>query len=109
MGRSFYNHPLKKAQEEGYFKPIKFEKIYEYNTKNKDRALAEKGIEQLRLDKQNYAHILLARVGTKKRADEVFEIYNEYSPEFRVVKIHSVWVLENRKKFKEKLSDWKLT
>lgn len=88
-GKIIYTYPLKKAQQEGYFKPIRFQKIYEYNNQNKDRALAEKGIEQLRLDKQSYPHVLLARVGTKKRADEVFEIYNGYNAEFKVVKIHS--------------------
>jgi len=96
-GKIIYNYPLKKAQLEGYFKPINFKKIYEYSTSNKDRALAEKGIEQLRLDKQTFRHILLARVGTKDRADSVFEIYNQFSPEFRVVKIHSgVGVREKR-------------
>ncbi|MFX8813153.1 hypothetical protein ABTM61_19700, partial [Acinetobacter baumannii] len=58
-GKIIYNYPLKKAQLEGYFKPINFKKIYEYSTSNKDRALAEKGIEQLRLDKQTFQHILL--------------------------------------------------
>ncbi|MBN2776909.1 MAG: DEAD/DEAH box helicase family protein [Bacteroidales bacterium] len=88
-GKIIYNYPLKKAQQEGYFKPINFQKIYEYNNQTKDRVLAEKGIHHLRIDKQDYPHILLARVGTKKRANEVFEIYNAYSSEFRVVKIHS--------------------
>jgi superfamily II DNA or RNA helicase len=88
-GKIIYNYPLRKAQLEGYFKPINFIKIYEYSTSNKDIALAEKGVEQLRLDKQTYQHILLARVGTKARGDLVIEIYNQYSPEFRVVKIHS--------------------
>lgn len=86
-GKIIYNYPLRKAQQEGYFKAINFLKIYEYS--NKDRSLAEKGINQLRIDKQRYPHILLARVSNKKRADEVFEIYNEYSSEFRVVKIYS--------------------
>lgn len=86
-GKIIYNYPLRRAQQEGYFKAINFQKIYEYN--NKDRALAEKGIAQLRIDKQSYPHILLARVSNKKRADEVFEIYNEYSPEFSIVKIYS--------------------
>lgn len=102
-GKIIYTYPLKKAQEEGYFKPIKFEKIYEYNTKNKDRALAEKGIEQLRLDKQSYTHIMLARVGTKKRADEVFEIYNENSPEFRVVKIYSGMGIRESKEIQRRI------
>ena len=87
-GKIIYNFPLKKAQEEGYFKPISFISIYEYSSSRKDKAIAEKGVEQLRIDKQNYPHILLARVGTKKRAEEVYEIYKEYE-EFRVVRIHS--------------------
>lgn len=102
-GKIIYTYPLKRAQEEGYFKPIRFEKIYEYNTKNKDRALAQKGIEQLRLDKQNYPHILLARVGTKKRADEVFDIYDEYSSEFRVVKIYSGLGVRESKEIQRKI------
>jgi len=87
-GKIIYNYPLRKAQEEGYFKAINFIKIYEYSTPKMDIAIAERAVEQLRADKQNYPHILLARVGTQKRADEVFEIYNQYE-EFRVVKIHS--------------------
>ncbi len=88
-GKIIYNYPLRKAQEEGYFKPINFVKIYEYSTPKMDSAIASRAVEQLRNDKQNYAHILLARVATQKRADEVFEIYSQYSDEFRVVKIHS--------------------
>ncbi len=87
-GKIIYNFPLKKAQEEGYFKPINFVSIYEYSTSQKDIAIAEKGIEQLRIDKERFPHILLARVGTKKRAEEVYEIYKKYE-EFRVVRIHS--------------------
>lgn len=102
-GKIIYTYPLKKAQEEGYFKPIKFEKIYEYNTKIRDKALAEKGIEKLRLDKQNYPHLLLARVGTRKRADQVYEIYQEYSSEFRVVKIYSGMGANKAKEIQRKI------
>lgn len=86
-GKIIYNYPLRKAQVEGYFKPITFKKIYEYS--NKDYQLAKVGIEQLRADKANYQHILLARVGSKHRANEVYEIYKKYESEFRIVKIHS--------------------
>lgn len=88
-GKIIYNYPLRKAQEEGYFKAIDFIKIYEYSTPKMDSAIALRAVEQLRNDKQHYPHILLARVGTQKRADEVFKIYSQYSDEFRVVKIHS--------------------
>lgn len=100
-GKIIYNYPLRKAQAEGYFKPITFQKIYEYS--NKDSALAQKGIEQLRIDKISYSHILLARVGKKERANEVFEIYKQYEPEFRVVKIHSGLTSKEKKDAQQKI------
>lgn len=104
-GKIIFSYPLRKAQEEGYFKPIRFQKIYEYSSKNKDRALADKGVEQLREDKQKYPHILLARVGSKRRADEVFEIYNEYSDEFRVVRIYSGLGVRESKEIQRQIVD----
>lgn len=88
-GKIIFNYPLRKAQEEGYFKKIDFIKLHHYgNQAEKDAKIAETAINQLKLDKGKYPHILLARVGTTKRANEVFEIYKQYS-EFRVVRIHS--------------------
>jgi superfamily II DNA or RNA helicase len=88
-GKIIYNYPLRKAQQEGYFKPINFIKLFQYgNQSEKDTAIADKAIQQLRIDKQKFPHILLARVGTTKRTEEVYEIYKKYT-EFRVVKIHS--------------------
>lgn len=102
-GKIIYSYPLKKAQQEGYFKPINFQKIYEYVTPEKDKALALKGIEQLRKDKQTYKHILLARVATTKRAEEVYEIYNQYKNEFTVVRIHSSLGARERKEIHNKI------
>jgi superfamily II DNA or RNA helicase len=88
-GKIIFNYPLRKAQEEGYFKKIDFIKLHQYgNQIEKDKEIAETAIKQLRKDKAQFPHILLARVGTTKRANEVFEIYKLYD-EFRVVKIHS--------------------
>lgn len=83
-----YSYPLKKAQKEGYFKQIKLIPISEYNEKIADKAIAEKAIEILREDRKKYPHILLARVSSKKRADEVFAIYQECK-DFNVAKIYS--------------------
>lgn len=88
-GKIIYNYPLKKAQEEKYFKPIKFEPIYEYNDNIADIKLAEIGIKTLLDDKLNYKHILLARVKTQQRADEVFEIYRKLNSTLRIEKIYS--------------------
>lgn len=78
-GKIVFNFSLKKAQEQGYFKPIKFLPIREYDFKKADKLIAEKAIEQLQNDiKDGFDHILMARCETKPRAEEIFEIYKSY-------------------------------
>lgn len=86
-GEIIYKYPLKKAQAEGYFKPIKFRPIVEFNLKRADKAVAEKAIEQLRED-YDKGHIVMARVETVARAKDVFELYNRY-PEYKPVQLHT--------------------
>lgn len=95
-GKIIFNFPLKKAQEEGYFKPINFLPIYEYDVSQKDKAIANKAVEILRRDIQTYPHILLARVRDKERANQVFAIYQAYT-DLRVVKIHSGMKVRERR------------
>ncbi len=84
-----FNYPLHKAQEEGYFKPIDFISIYEWDSSQYDRAIAERAIEKLREDLANgYDHILMARVNSKERANAVFQIYNTH-PDLNPVQIHT--------------------
>lgn len=88
-GKIIFNFPLSKAQEEGYFREINFIPIYEYNSNNYDKAIAEKAVEVLRRDKSNgYNHVLMARVNSTARAREVFECYREYE-KFHPVEIHT--------------------
>lgn len=78
-GKIIFNFSLKKAQEQGYFKPIKFLPIREYDFKKGDILIADKAVGQLRLDIANgFDHILMARCETKTRAQEIFEIYKEH-------------------------------
>ena len=86
-GKIIFKYPLRKAQEEGYFKPIRFEPVVEFNPARFDEAIAAKAIEQLREDKR-YKHILMARVGSIERARHVFSLYEKYS-EFNPVQIHT--------------------
>jgi len=86
-GDIIFKYPLKKAQEEGYFKPIKFRPVTEFNRKKVDTAIAKKAVEQLRLDLDK-GHILMARADTVTRAKQVFELYNRY-PEFHPVQLHT--------------------
>ncbi|MBA2621026.1 MAG: DEAD/DEAH box helicase family protein [Acidobacteria bacterium] len=83
-----YNYPLKKAQEEKYFKKIEYRPVWEWDSTKADEAIAEEAVKILREDKKKFPHILLARVQTKKRADKIFDIYEKYK-EFRVAKIYS--------------------
>lgn len=86
-GKIVYKYPLKRAQEDGYFKQIEFEQVWEFNPTDYDKAIAERAVEQLRRD-QKYGHILMARVETEERATEVFPLYERYA-EFKPVQIHT--------------------
>jgi superfamily II DNA or RNA helicase len=86
-GKLIYNYPLKKAQEEGYFRPISFKTIIENDPTKHDLSIATVAIEQLKED-YDKGHILMARVSSIKRAEEVYKIYQQY-PEFHPVRIHT--------------------
>ena len=86
-GKIVYTYPLKKAQQEGYFKPIRFRRVVEFNRKRADAVIAAKAVEQLREDAVK-GHVLMARVESVARAREVFQIYNEYQ-EFNPVELHT--------------------
>ncbi len=86
-GDIIFKYPLKKAQEEGYFKPIRFAPVVEFNSTRSDQAIATRAVEQLRADAAK-GHILMARVESVARAKEVFELYERY-PEFNPVQLHT--------------------
>lgn len=75
-GKIISNFPLKKAQEQGYYKKIEFISIREYEKQKADQEIAKVAVERLRLDLANsYNHILMARCSTKDRAKEIFKLY----------------------------------
>jgi superfamily II DNA or RNA helicase len=78
-GKVIFDFPLKKAQEQGYFKKINFVSVREYDTQKADALIAEAAVKKLREDrKAGYNHILMARCGDKKRAQEIFKLYVGY-------------------------------
>jgi superfamily II DNA or RNA helicase len=87
-GKIIFNYPLRKALEEEYFKTINFKPVIAYDRREADEAIAEKAVEQLREDCQQYDHILMARVESIERAREVYAIYQRYL-EFNPVQIHT--------------------
>lgn len=86
-GDIIFKYPLKKAQEEEYFKPIRFQPIVEFSRARADRAICEQAVRQLREDAQR-GHILMARVDSVARAREVFRLYEPYR-EFNPVQLHT--------------------
>ena len=79
-GKIIYNFPLLLAQEQGYFKPINFYPIYEFNDNRKDLAVAQKSVDILDADIRNgKSHLLLVRASTQNRARELYDkIYNAH-------------------------------
>ena len=89
-GKIIFNYPLKRAQEKEYFKPIDFKPVVEFNPLRRDAVVAEAAVEQLRADIANgFNHLLMARVSSIGRAEEVLQIYEGLCPEFNPVQIHT--------------------
>jgi superfamily II DNA or RNA helicase len=86
-GDIIYKYPLRKAQQEEYFKPIRFTPVVEFNPGRSDQSIAERAIQQLRADADR-GHILMARVDSVDRAKHVFELYRRHA-EFNPVQLHS--------------------
>lgn len=80
-GRVIFRFPLREAQREGYFSTIDFTAVLDLD--DDDEALARAALSRLRSDLDaGYEHLLLARVGTKSRADEIHALYSRLAPEF---------------------------
>lgn len=80
-GRVIFRFPLREAQREGYFSTIDFTAVLDLD--DDDEALAKAALSRLRSDLDaGHEHLLLARVGTKPRADEIHALYSRLAPEF---------------------------
>lgn len=101
-GKHIFNFSLKKAQEEGYYKQIKFKPVYVYDDALKDEKIAELAVEQLREDRKKYRHVLMARTENKKRAETIHNIYKKYT-EFSSACIHSGLSATAKKEIKAKI------
>jgi hypothetical protein len=89
-GKTIYQYPLRKAQEEGYFAPIAFLGITEYEDDLSDRAVAEAAVEQLNKDlAAGHDHIVMARTATIPRAEAVHAIYADLAAEHQPLLIHN--------------------
>jgi superfamily II DNA or RNA helicase len=89
-GEFIYTYPLKKAQAEGYFKPIRFEAVFGLDQADADHAIAEKLGEVLQADLDaGLNHLAMARCSTIDRARELHQLYSALFPQFQPVIVHS--------------------
>lgn len=87
-GRQVYRYPLSVAQAHGYFAEIDYTSVVDLH--DPDRALAEPAIERLRADVDaGLDHVLMARVKSVRRAEELAELYSDLAPDLNPVAIHS--------------------
>ncbi|MBF8668374.1 DEAD/DEAH box helicase family protein [Pseudomonas putida] len=88
-GQIIYNYPLKDAQADGYFKPIEFHPVREYNLELADQAVADKAVELLRADRgKGFNHLLMVRARSQQRAEKLFELYKRHA-DLAPILIHS--------------------
>lgn len=86
-GKIIFKYPLKRAQAEGYFQPIHFEPVVEFDRARADAAIAQKAIASLRRD-WDKGHIVMARVDSVARAPEVLQLYAAEA-DLNAVQIHT--------------------
>ncbi|MEN5157118.1 DEAD/DEAH box helicase [Achromobacter spanius] len=100
-GKIIYRYPLRQAQRDGYFRPIAFRSVFEFNEGRADRAIANATIDELDNDKTG-RHVAMARALDIPRAKQVFEIYSalgRYNP----ILLHSKLKLAERREALEML------
>lgn len=98
-GKIIYNFPLAMAQEQGYFKPIDFLPLWEFDEEKGDYSIAKAAVQQLSKDlNEGFNHIILVRTKDKRSADRLFNtIYNKYFSKYKPVLVHSDVVSSKRK------------
>lgn len=100
-GKLIYVYPLRKAQAEGYFTPIHFVDVVEFDPNRADEAIAQAAVQRLRAE-FGQGHILMARVESVSRADRVFQLYQQYG-EFNPVQLHTGLSVRAREEARKKI------
>lgn len=101
-GKIIFNYPIKQAQKDGYFKTIEFHPIKEFVDELADLKIAKKAISILKKDRgQGFDHILMVRVSTIKRSEEVFKYYEKHTD------LNPIMINSKTRNKKEILSDIK--
>lgn len=88
-GRLVYSYPMKKAYADEIFGQIEYVPVIPAAGVSDDAAIAEEAERVFRADRERgFDHFLVVRTDSKKRADELSEIYAERT-DLRLLVIHS--------------------
>ena len=101
-GKLVFNYSLRRAQQDGYFKPIELIQVNEWDNSKADIAIVEAAIKRLKSDLLKYDHLLMARCNTQAKANAVFTLYEAY-PEYKPVIIHTGLSKAEREDAKRKI------
>lgn len=97
-GKVIFNYPLRKAQEEGYFTPINFLSVWEYDPDKADETIAQAAIAQIEQDlAEKHDHIVMARTGSIERAIAIHQIYMKRGSRYNPLLIHSRQTVKEKK------------
>lgn len=89
-GKILYNYPLSKAQAEDYFRPIRFEQVWEWDKDAADRAIAKAAVDRLREDlAKGHDHIVMARTDSIERAKTLYETMYSIHRDLHPVVVHN--------------------
>lgn len=100
-GKLIYVYPLRKAQQEGYFRPIRFSPVNHYDVARGDLEIAKAAMNELDAD-QSGKHIVMARVDGTIRATQIHALYESLN-RYESVVIHSKIKRSEREIAKAKL------
>jgi superfamily II DNA or RNA helicase len=102
-GKLAYVYPLRKAQAEDYFRPIRFRAVNDFNALQGDRLIATAALEELD-DDATGKHIVMARVSGVDRAHAIHQLYRSMG-RYESVLLHSRLSAKERALSKQKLLD----
>lgn len=89
-GRPIYNYPLWKAQEDGYFKKVRYLPVNGVDQADSDLRILEAVGDQLQADLDaNLPHLVMVRGAKKDRAEALHQMYACAYPQWRPLLIHS--------------------
>lgn len=90
-GSVVYNYPLSQAVKDECFSKMSLVSVSERHPRKKDKAIADAAMERLKADREKgfVRHRIMVRAEDRVKAKGLFEQYQRWFPDERIVLIHS--------------------